>query len=238
MSRRVVLLEGGEGTGKSSIADWLVKEHDFKLVKLPTPGSDFEKVIWNKDKLPYELRVKAFAAVIDMIVESGRHKNCGRIVYDRGILSTCAYQSPELASEVLYSLDAMNTISEITDVVVLNVSPEVGLKREAVQNEVSLAGLEFHKQVNARFEMLGEAMQTVLRIRTAERILQADLPVEQLLIRYGTERDRELLENLGTKPTMLGWNWESLQTVSTIDTEKMGLNQVKNAIANSVGLPA
>lgn len=238
MSRRIILLEGGEGTGKTSIAKWLLEKHGFHIVKLPTPGSDFEKVIFNKDKLAYGIKLKAMAAVLDMELAVLRSNPHPRVVYDRGILSTCAYQDAALASEALYACDAMKIVSEITDVVILNVKPEVGLSREAEQNEVSEAGMDFHNQVNSRFKMLGEVMKTVLKYRSAERTLGMALPRASLIQTNGSEADQWLMESLGQRPNMMEWDWAGLESVSVIDTETNGLNCVKNILSTNIGLPA
>ena len=239
MSRQVVLLEGGEGTGKTSLCNWLAEEHGFKIVKLPTPGSDFEKLIFNKENLPYDTRFKAIGAVMDMLLASLKVRDEDRIVFDRGILSTCAYQEPVLASESLYACDAMSIVNEITDVVVLNVSPEVGLSREAEQNEVSKAGMAFHTQVNERFDHLGKVLKTVLQYRQAERILNnVELPRAKLLRDGGSSMDKELVHDLGRKPSMFEWNWTNLQSVSVVDTEAVALNGVKLVMQDAIGLPA
>lgn len=149
--RRIVLLEGGEGVGKTTHAKRLEKEHGFLYLKFPTPKSQWEQRIFSKETSKGE---KAIAATLDFIdVLRGVNKQYGEnvdIVMDRGPLSTAAYQGPDYLFDAVDVLNARWMIELITDIFVLDIDVETGLSREAVQNEVSKAGLEFHTQVNAK----------------------------------------------------------------------------------------
>ena len=142
--RRIILVEGGEGSGKTTLCKKLVS-HGFTYVKQPTPRSVFEGLIMDANASVGE---KAAAALLDMI--NRVRTTSDNLVMDRGPLSLIAYQSPILLASLVRMLDASWVIRQITDIVYLDVDYEVGFSRELVKNAVSLKHKEFHQQVNAR----------------------------------------------------------------------------------------
>jgi thymidylate kinase len=166
--RNVVLLEGGEGTAKTSIADMLV-EKGYHRVKLPSPKSSFETLIFNAKKLPITITQKAYAAVLDFhySLQEALATTHKPIVLDRGPLSTWAYQTALDLAQATKNLRVEESFNAITHIYIGDVSPEVGLKREANPNEVSKAGLEFHRQVNAKYRLLGHMLSHLALFRQA-----------------------------------------------------------------------
>ena len=240
MPETIVLLEGGEACGKSTTAKWLCEEHGFHLIKLPTPGSAFEDVIFGRGERIEKpsLQQKAICAMMDfanqMQLAITKHD---RIVLDRGPLSTFAYQSPADAVKAVAVTEATKYIDAITHVIILDVDVEVGLAREEVKNEVSAAGLEFHKKVNQRYRDMSVPMQTILRHRLADDIIGCErgtLNAAEYLVRSMERASKEWVECYD----LVAWKWKSLKDFLFLDTnpDKLTWNQVRKAVEDSIGL--
>lgn len=163
MGLRVILIEGGEGGGKTTVAKHLEANYGFKYIKLPTPGSEYEKIIFSDLKDNY---VRAAVASRDMEVRfleaelSSEPFNA--IVLDRGPLSTFAYQGTREAGMALKAF-GRSIVGSITDVLVLDVDPEIGLGREVTKNAVSEKDFHFHLNVNRKMREMGYDLEDIAR---------------------------------------------------------------------------
>jgi thymidylate kinase len=228
MARKVVLLEGGEGTGKTSIGKWLEEEYGYKYIKLPTPGSDFEKIIMAKD-IKANLHTKATAAILDMYLQSQLHSSEDKIVYDRGLLSTFAYQSLAHASDVMRNDQYLSIVGEITDIIYLDIDPAIGLQRELVKTAVSLESLEFHKEVRKKYLDAVQNLRKLIQAKKVQEVLGRTLdPCEimNLFDSFNTQFER-----------LLNMNWTNLNTLTEINVEVQNLSKVKHTIRENLYLP-
>lgn len=158
MRNKIVLLEGGEGAGKTTLAARLVTEQGFRVVKFPSPGTQLESIIFSKTA---SLGEKAAAATLDFCQKLREElAKPGDIVLDRGPWSTIAYQGPSYLWESVMALDAIWTIKAITDIIFLDVDVKMGLEREVNKNPVSAAGIEFHSNVAARMRTTFDTLVT------------------------------------------------------------------------------
>jgi thymidylate kinase len=247
--QKVVLLEGGEGTGKTSLAQWLAEAHNFENVKLPTPGSDFESVVFGQikngdvvHKHPYGELQRASAAILDMETQYIKHSLDKKpLVFDRGILSTYAYQGPMKAEQALSFLQANQFIRHVTDIVILDTDLETGLGREQGKNAFSEKDKKFHAGVYEAFRYLYKMMEATLLIKQIDTQLNDTLDYadkDKLLQNYVTEGDRPYIPTPIQRYTSVSQlQWDSLQTVTIIDTTKNNLNSVKQTLRNTLFLP-
>lgn len=163
MGLRVVLIEGGEGGGKTTAAKHLEAEYGFKYIKLPTPGSDYEKIIFSNIKDNY---VRAAVASRDMEVRFEELENDSTqyrgVVLDRGPLSTFSYQGTKEAAIALKAF-GYKIVTSITDVLVLDIDPEIGLNREVKKNAFSEKDLHFHLNVNRKMRQMGFYLEDIAR---------------------------------------------------------------------------
>lgn len=157
MTRKIVLLEGGEGAGKTTIANMLQERNNFEYVKFPTPNTQLQNIIFSKTATVEE---KAIAATLDFCTVLRTFQNSNNdLVLDRGPLSTIAYQGPHHFYNAIRALKAEWTIRILTHVFLFDVDVERGLGREVIKNAVSEAGMEFHQRCNRRMRVAVEGLK-------------------------------------------------------------------------------
>lgn len=211
--RKIVLLEGGEGVGKTTLGKALERDFGFTYLKFPTPNSPFEGVIFSKEAAVPE---KAAAASLDFAEVLRKHLDKDtNIVMDRGPVSTIAYQSPQLLYDMMTVLDMKWTIDFISDIFILDVDAETGLSREDGVNAVSAAGLEFHKEVNAR-------------MRDFATVIGPDFPEETGYKLESETLVREWINGLDELP------WP--KNISLIDTRNNTIEDVYVILLEKLGL--
>ena len=163
-----IALEGIEGTGKSSVqralANWLVAE-GYEVVTVREPGGgptgeairqillhdDLEVAPWTEALLFAAQRAQLAAEIIRPALGRGAW-----VLGDRSVYSSLAYQAAGrgLGSEVRVVNEAglQGTWPDL--VVLLTVSPQVGLRRQAVADRIGAEGVEFQSVVADAFDEL------------------------------------------------------------------------------------
>lgn len=166
MSRgRLVALEGGEGSGKSTQARLLAERLDAVLTREPG-GTELGEAIRglvlrgpeNVDPRAEALlmaaaRAQHVAEVIRPALDAGRH-----VVTDRFTPSSLAYQGfgRGLGSDEIAALSHWATAGVAADLVVFLDVPDTErhLRRGAPRDRMESAGIEFHARVIAGFREL------------------------------------------------------------------------------------
>lgn len=147
---KFIVLEGGEGAGKTSCINFLkealVYRNDFTFTREPGGTSVGEKVrtILLQEEMDIKtelflfcgIRVEVLDKIIKPTINSGRHVIC-----DRFYPSTRTYQVHKNKLEHQY-LETFKRLNEITigdcipdAIIYLDVTPEIGLERREKSNE-------------------------------------------------------------------------------------------------------
>ena len=194
---RFITLEGGDGSGKTSLAaavsDLLAAHNYTHLLTSEPGGTQFGEQVWRfftgeaglSDRLDPLTELFLFAAdraqhvaqVIRPALDAGTHVICSRFAD-----STIAYQghgrglSPDHIRAVNHIATA-GLVPELT--LLLNVSPEAGLARkrgEAQPDSIGSEELAFHERVQQGF--LDLAQREPRRFFVVDASQPADLVVE------------------------------------------------------------
>jgi len=147
----IVLIEGGEGAGKTTCAKLLEQDFGFKYLKFPTPGTRYQETILSNNVSD---ETKTLAAILDFANALESVNPSEDVIMDRGPISTIAYQSPELFYDIITKHKYEWIIDRITHIVLLFVKPEIGLQRETYKNNMSKKTLKFHETVNERLKCM------------------------------------------------------------------------------------
>lgn len=167
---RFITLEGGEGTGKSTLARGLgdtlrARGHDVTLTREPggAPGADAIRALlvsgdagrWS----PHEEALLFAAARLNHLTQTIRPalRRGAWVICDRYYDSTRAYQvaGGELNPAVLEALNAQIEADEPDLTLVLDLPPEIGLERSRGghrgEDRFEKKGAAFHARVRAEF---------------------------------------------------------------------------------------
>ncbi|HEX6976814.1 MAG TPA: dTMP kinase [Patescibacteria group bacterium] len=169
-------LEGGEGSGKSSLAKelalWLFDEFGIRPILKSEPGGtevseEIRKTLLKKGRkldpmaealLFQASRAELVSKVIKPALDNGRV-----VILDRYMDSSIAYQGGGrgLGVDVIHYLNDLSTQGLVPDLTfLLDIDPETGIERknkDGSLNRLDLEKIEFHKKV--RYEYLREAVQ-------------------------------------------------------------------------------
>lgn len=186
---KYIALEGGDGTGKSTVAEALATRletagGEVVMVREPggTPmGEVVRGLLLNSDKLDDWAEVFLFAAqraelargVIAPALEAGRW-----VVSDRSYYSSIAYQGRGrgLGEDDVRAINEKGLGGVVPDhVFVLDVDPEKALARQHNADRIGREGVGFQWKVRAAYrEMVEREPDKVV-------ILDGSLPVDQLV---------------------------------------------------------
>ena len=155
-----VMLEGLDGTGKTTIGKLIEATYGFKYVHFPTrkPDKPFSEMT---DRERYEFFVND--QIEGMKAFSDNYDN---IVYDRGFVSTMLYQSKDNSEEELDKIltdfeERYGGRIDVDVIVILTAKPEVSLRR--IMND--------RKEIDY-FENLETLSRVASKIPTAVRVLR------------------------------------------------------------------
>lgn len=172
MSGKYVALEGIEGTGKSSVARFLVdrlRESGELVTRVREPGGtpageavrsillshEFRVDPWTEALLLAAARAQLAAEVLRPARDRGEW-----VISDRSVYSSLAYQGGArgLGVPEVRAINEAGLEGTWPDLVVLlHVSPEVGLTRQRVADRIGAEGVEFQARVAAAFLDLAAA---------------------------------------------------------------------------------
>jgi len=173
-----IMIEGGEGAGKTTIAKKLMEHYkslgkDVLLVReigSCESAEDLRGIIYNhKDLEPMSQFLIFLAARIELYQKRilPHLKKGGVVISDRGIWSSLVYQGFCMGLDIdkLFTLNIENvSIPDIS--IFIMVSPEIGLKRELIENP--FGELEFHKKVYDGYEYLSSKYHGIEKIYSDE----------------------------------------------------------------------
>lgn len=184
-----ITLEGGEGSGKTTIIEKLaedLKSEGYNVICTREPGGiniaeQIRGVILDKENTAMDAKTEALlyaAARRQHLVEKviPELKNGSIVLCDRFIDSSLAYQgyARGLGMEEIYSINEFaigNNMPSLT--LYLDVTPEVGLARIANDearevNRLDLESLEFHSKVREGYQQLLEQFPERIKLINAE----------------------------------------------------------------------
>lgn len=194
--RNLITLEGGEGSGKSTILKLLAEtltQKGFKVICTREPGGiniaeQIRSVILNKENTAMDAKTEALlyaAARRQHLVEKVMPElEKGSIVLcDRFIDSSLAYQgyARGLGIDEIYSINKFAIGDNMPSLTLyLDVRPEVGLTRinkdnAREVNRLDLESLEFHSNVREGYHKLLKLFPRRIRLINAEE------PIETVL---------------------------------------------------------
>ncbi|MFQ5661752.1 MAG: dTMP kinase [Candidatus Paceibacteria bacterium] len=177
--RKFIVLEGGEGSGKTSVINFLKRKfsqrQDIIFTREPggtETGAKIRKILMDKKnkKITGLTELFLFCAdraqhVSELIIpalKSGKH-----VISDRFDRSTIAYQIVARGIEDLNVFNQLNSIAkqgvEPDGIIYLDVTPKVGLERKSKSKEGKCTrfdkeDLHFHQRVRKGFNACGQMM--------------------------------------------------------------------------------
>lgn len=168
-----ITIEGGEGSGKTTLAKNLVehyKAQGINAIYTREPGGikeaeEIRNIVVNND-LPQMEQLLLFAACrklnLDRIIKPALQQPNTLIICDRYVTSSIVYQGLVGRLGEYAVKNVMNMIGAIDSdfEFILGVDPEVGMKRAcSAGREINLndtKGIEFHKQINDAYKYIVE----------------------------------------------------------------------------------
>lgn len=167
-----ITIEGGEGSGKTTLAKNLVghyKAQGINAIYTREPGGikeaeEIRNIVVNND-LPQMEQLLLFAACrklnLDRIIKPALQQPNTLIICDRYVTSSIVYQGivgglgEGTVKKIMEMIKAIRPDFEF----ILGVDPEIGMKRAcSAGREINLndtKGIEFHKQINEAYEAIG-----------------------------------------------------------------------------------
>jgi len=186
---KFIIIEGGEGSGKSTIVKYVVeklKQQRFNIVATREPGgsnvAEGIRAAFLKTKLKPVTQLFCFLAARSAWVEQLLLPNIEKgisVVTDRSYPTTIIYQgiNGKIGTGIVNKLNAMAMQKIKPDlVIVLDVKAEEGLKRSKSTGDTNAfeeEGINFHKQANKNYLSLAkkyhwhvvDAMQPLERVK-------------------------------------------------------------------------
>jgi dTMP kinase len=184
-----VTFEGIDGSGKTTVANLIaahLRQQGLPVLLTAEPHTAFikqllmttdERTAWTETFLFFADRVEHVAKVIKPVLQRGEIVLC-----DRFIDSTIAYQGFGLGLPVEQLMQLNNTVTgglvpNLT--ILLDIDPEIGLRRSQRKTIFERRSLEFHERV--RYGYLWLASRKPNRIKVVDASQPLESVVEQTL---------------------------------------------------------
>lgn len=189
----VITLEGGEGSGKSTILDMIkayLEGHDIDFMVTREPGGvpiaeKIRNVILDVNHTEMDARTEAllYAAarrqhLVEKVLPALEEGKV--VIFDRFVDSSLVYQGycRGIGIDEVYQLNLFATEGFTPDVTLyLDVEPEIGLARvnsgDREVNRLDLEDMNFHKKVRSGYLMLAEQSPNRYTIIDANQSLES-----------------------------------------------------------------
>lgn len=193
MKAIVITLEGGEGSGKSTILDMIktyLEGHDIDFMVTREPGGvpiaeKIRNVILDVNHTEMDARTEAllYAAarrqhLVEKVLPALEENKV--VIFDRFVDSSLVYQGycRGIGVDEVYQLNLFATEGFTPDVTLyLDVEPEIGLARvnsgEREVNRLDLEDMAFHQKVREGYFMLAEQSPNRYTIIDANQSLES-----------------------------------------------------------------
>ncbi|MBB6447496.1 dTMP kinase [Bacillus benzoevorans] len=189
----LITLEGGEGSGKTTILNLLaeaLEEKEFEVVRTREPGGidiaeQIRKVILDRANTAMDSRTEAllYAAarrqhLVEKVIPAVQ---MGKMVLcDRYIDSSLVYQgfARGLGMEEIYSINKFAIEGYMPDLTLyFDLDPEIGLSRIAKDedrevNRLDLESIKFHYQVREGYQLLQQQYSNRIKVINAENTIE------------------------------------------------------------------
>jgi len=188
MSMSLIVIEGGEGSGKSSVIQALSREFaGYPITYIREPGGtdlgeEVRNILMNRIMVvPAEffLFLSAGAQLAEEVTKPALEKGMD-VICDRGRASTYAYQIvAQGRSDLSESFWGAHVLFPIPDLYIyLVVPPEVGLRRKArsgqTLNRFDEDTLEFHRRVSTGYDEYFASIES-----SGSRVVRIDASVPE-----------------------------------------------------------
>jgi dTMP kinase len=191
MPGRFIVVEGIDGSGKSTVAARVVDElarRGRRVLRTREPGGTLlgEKIrallldARHSEMVPFTelfLYMASRAQLVDEVIRPSLRKGID-VVCDRYYYSTAAYQGAAGRIGVPVVLSVAEDIAKFARpdlVALLDLDPAVARRREGIRNDrVESKGLAYQKRVRAGF------LQIARRDRARIRVINADRPADEV----------------------------------------------------------
>ncbi len=174
---RLVVIEGMDGTGKSTHAKKLAEQ--FGLVYFREPGSvssaESIRDVLMKVEMSKEAQALLFIGARIEFVNNAlipTLKSGKSVILDRYFFSTMAYQHGALPWSVFTELH--KTMPQPDKVLLLECDPEVALGRSQEENVMEREGIEFFRELATRYKNVVKGHNTT--------ILNANQPIDDVYL--------------------------------------------------------
>lgn len=206
---RVISLEGGEGSGKTTVLSHLAhyfEDKNLEVMFTREPGGvriseAVREIILNVDHTEMDARTEA------LLYASARRQHLAEkvmpavaagkwVVFDRFVDSSMVYQGyvRGIGIDAVYELNRFATEDFLPDLTLyLDVTPEVGLKRVMDTdgrevNRLDLEGIQFHEKVREGYQILMNRFpKRIVRIDADQSLEEVLRAVTEVLDRFMEE---------------------------------------------------
>lgn len=196
-----ITIEGGEGSGKTTLAKKLVEYYKslrINAIYTREPGGikeaeEIRNIVVNND-LPQMEQLLLFAACrklnLDRIIKPALQQPNTIVICDRYVTSSIVYQGivGGLGEDTVKKVMEMIGVIPPDLEIILSIDPKIGMERACADGrEINLndtRGLEFHKQINDAYDMYNGYGKKSLFINSGEHSKEAVFEIIAICINH------------------------------------------------------